>query len=138
MAGVFFDTCRESVTLKTSNKGHAYVQIPLLVANGRDLLGYPAQEIVRLVGFADLARQLSKTIRKGDTVRAEGAIKLERWNDREGFQRCCLALIASKAEKLNAEPAPAFNNGKKNETEPQESRRADADCGRAMKARDSG
>jgi hypothetical protein len=46
---------------------HAYAQAPLTVANGRDLLDYPAKEVVRLVAFAVLARQLSKTIRKGDT-----------------------------------------------------------------------
>jgi single-stranded DNA-binding protein len=103
MAGVFFGTCREGATLKTSKKGHAYVQIPLTVANGRDLLGYPEQEIVRLVAFEGLAQSLAKTLRKGATVRAEGAIRFQRWNDREGFQRTCLALIASKVEKL-AEP----------------------------------
>ena len=94
----------ESATLKTSKKGHAYVQIPLTVANGRDQCGYPNQETVRLVAFADLAGQLSKTIRKGDEVRAEGTIKFERWNDKEGFQRTGLALIAAKVDKIGAEP----------------------------------
>ena len=107
MSGVFFGTCREGVTLKTSKKGHAYVQIPLLVPNGRDLLGYPAQEVVRLVAFEDLARSLSKTLHKGDEVCAEGAIKFERWNDKEGYQRTGLTVIASKAEKIEAEPKPA-------------------------------
>jgi single-stranded DNA-binding protein len=103
MSGVFFGTCREGATLKTSKKGHAYVQIPLLVSNGRDQCGYPAQETVRLVAFEGLAGRLSKTLRKGDEVRAEGTIKFERWNDREGFQRTGLALIASKVEKIGAE-----------------------------------
>jgi len=103
MSGVFFGKCREGATLKTSKKGHSYVQIPLLVANGRDLLGYPAQETVRLVAFAELAGRISKTIRKGDEVRAEGAIRFERWNDKEGFQRTGLALIAATVEKI-AEP----------------------------------
>jgi hypothetical protein len=40
MHGVLFGKCREGATLKTSKKGHAYIQIPLLVPNGRDLLGY--------------------------------------------------------------------------------------------------
>jgi single-stranded DNA-binding protein len=104
MSGVFFGTCREGATLKTSKKGHAYVQIPLLVSNGRDQCGYPAQEIVRLVAFEDLAGRLSKTLRKGDEVRAEGTIRFERWNDREGFQRTGLALIAEKVEKIGAGP----------------------------------
>jgi hypothetical protein len=111
MSGVFFGTCREGVTLKTSKRGHAYVQIPLLVANGRDLLGYPDQETVRLVAFEGLARSLAKTLRKGATVRAEGAIRFQRWNDKEGFQRTCLALIAPKVEKLaepEAKPAGIF------------------------------
>ena len=108
MSGVFFGTCREGVTLKTSKKGHAYVQIPLLVPNGRDLLGYPAQEVVRLVAFEDLARSLSKTLHKGDEVRAEGAIKFERWNDKEGFQRTGLTVIASKVEKIKATPVNIF------------------------------
>jgi len=89
------------------------VQIPLFVANGRDALGYPAQEVVRLVAFADLARQLSKIVRKGDTVRAEGSIKLEWWNDREGFQRCCLALIAAKVESSTPSPRSRLITGKK-------------------------
>ena len=38
-------------------------------------------------------------------IRAEGAIKFERWNDKEGFQRTGLALIASKVEKIGAAPS---------------------------------
>jgi hypothetical protein len=48
-------------------------------------------------------------------VRAEGAIKFERWNDREGFQRTCLTVIASKVEKLaepEAKPAWIFTGGR--------------------------
>ena len=108
MQGVFFGKCREGATLRTSQRGHAYVQIPLLVPNGRDLLGYPAQEVVRLVAFEDLARSLSKTLRKGDEVRAEGAIKFERWNDKEGYQRTGLTVIASKVEKIKAAPVNIF------------------------------
>jgi single-stranded DNA-binding protein len=103
MTGVFFGKCRQGATLKTSKKGHAFVQVPLLVANGKDALGYPDQTIVRLVAFDDLAAALSKTLRRNDHVRAEGSVKLETWNDKEGFQRTCLALIAAKVEKLNAE-----------------------------------
>ncbi len=117
MHGVFFGKCREAATLKTSKKGHAYVQIPLLVSNGRDLLGYPAQEIVRLVAFADLAGRLSKTIRPGDQVRAECAIRFERWNDREGYQRTGLTVIASKVQRLDepeAKPGQRTPRGRKN------------------------
>ena len=38
----------------------------------------------------------SFVLRFCDTVRAEGAIKFERWNDKEGFQRTGLAIIASR------------------------------------------
>jgi single-stranded DNA-binding protein len=106
MTGVFFGKCKESATLKTSKKGHAFVQIPLLVANGHDQCGYPNHETVRLVAFAELASRLSKTLRKGDEVRAEGAIRFERWNDREGFQRTGLALVASKVEKIGEAAKP--------------------------------
>jgi hypothetical protein len=58
------------------------------------------------VAFGELAASLSKTLRKNDHVRAEGSVKLEKWNDKGGFQRTCLALIASKVEKINPAPAP--------------------------------
>jgi single-stranded DNA-binding protein len=113
MSGVFIGLCREGATLKTSKKGHAYVQIPLLVSNGCDLLGYPAQEVVRLVAFEGPARSLAKTLRKGATVRAEGAIRFQRWNDKEGFQRTCLAVIALKVEKLGEpETKPGIFGGR--------------------------
>jgi hypothetical protein len=47
---------REAATLKTSRKGHVFTQVALLVPNGRDLLGYPALKVVRLVAFEDVAR----------------------------------------------------------------------------------
>ena len=114
---------RENATLKTSAKGRVYIQFGLLVPNGRDLLGYPALKVVRVIAFEEVAIALAKKIYKGATVRAEGAIKFERWNDREGYQRTCLTVIASKVEKLgapefvltSAEAKPAFNNGKKTE-----------------------
>jgi single-stranded DNA-binding protein len=98
---------REAATLKTSRKGHVYTQVALLVPNGRDLLGYPALKVVRLVAFEDLARKLAKTLRKGDTVEAEGVVKFERWNDKEGYQRTCLTVIAAKVERIGADPKPA-------------------------------
>ena len=98
---------REAVTLKTSAKGRVYIQFGLLVPNGRDMLGYPALKVVRVIAFEEVAIALAKKIYKGATVRAEGAIKFERWNDREGYQRTCLTVIASKVEKIGAEPKPA-------------------------------
>jgi single-stranded DNA-binding protein len=64
-------------------------------------------KVVRLVAFEDVARKLAKTLRKGDTVKAEGAIKFERWNDKEGYQRTCLTVIASKAERIGDDSKPA-------------------------------
>lgn len=106
MHGHVHGKAREGATLKTSRKGRVYIQVGLLVANGRDLLGYPATKVVRLLAFEDVAIALAKKIHKGDEVRAEGAIKFERWNDHEGYPRTCLTMIASKAEKIGAEPKP--------------------------------
>ena len=77
------------------------------------MLGYPALKVVRVIAFEEVAIALAKKIYKGATVRAEGAIKFERWNDREGYQRTCLTVIASKVEKL-AEPEakPAIFGGR--------------------------
>jgi single-stranded DNA-binding protein len=93
----------------TAAKGHVFTQVALLVPNGHDLLGYPALKVVRLVAFEDVARKLARTLRKGDTVKAEGAVKFERWNDKEGYQRTCLTVIASKVEKIAAAAVNIFS-----------------------------
>jgi single-stranded DNA-binding protein len=59
-------------------------------------------EWVKVIAFGETAERLAATVRKGDRVYAEGALKVERWTDKESTARTALSISVFKVEKIGA------------------------------------
>lgn len=88
-----------------SPTGKAVVSFSLALYAGKTTSGEKLTEWVKIRAWGELAEVISKTITKGDKVRASGYLLLDKWEGAYGEPMSRIDLTAFKVEKLPRPPA---------------------------------
>ena len=88
--------------LRISKAGKPYCTFSVGISAGEDDEGKERLEWVRCTAFGDAAERLAATLRKGEKLYAEGSLRLDRWEAKDGQQRFGLSMACFKAEKIGA------------------------------------
>jgi single-strand DNA-binding protein len=88
--------------LKTSKAGKPYCSFSVGVDAGEDDEGKERLEWVRCTCFGPVAERLAATLHKGEKLYAEGGLRLDRWDAKDGQQRFGLSMACFKAEKIGS------------------------------------
>jgi single-strand DNA-binding protein len=88
--------------LKMSKAGKPYCSFSVGVDAGEDDEGKERLEWVRCTCFGPVAERLAATLHKGEKVYAEGNLRLDRWEAKDGQQRFGLSMACFKAEKIGS------------------------------------
>jgi single-strand DNA-binding protein len=108
----FFGSLGNSPELKTSKSGKPWASLSVAAGTGEeDEGGRSRTQWVKVACFGEAAERVSGAA-KGTRLYIEGTLKLEEWNDKDGFARHGLSCAAWKCEKVGA-PAIGRNKPKR-------------------------
>lgn len=81
-------------TLRTSKSGNPWMSIGVMVGNGDN------KQYVQLAIFGDMAVKLSKTLKKGSKIYAEGNIRINEY-EKDGVKKSSLNMSVSSADQTH-------------------------------------